>query len=337
MSLPFIPTVELDLDAARPFELSVSRRSPDWGLSGPRKHVHLAREALRDLLAARRRDALVLFTAGLEAFVVATLRPVVAPRLRLVVVDPLVPQDSPVVRVWGRVLRSVHRFLVIRSSDVAMIATRFGVATDRIQFVGFPSPVPLLTAPTGDDGYVYSAGWAHRDWPVLVSALARVDWPALLAAGPDVVVGPPLADRVRVVAMPTPEQGRRLMARASVVALPLQDTDLPSGPLVLLDALALGKPVVVTDVGGSRDYVRDGVTALLVPPGDADALARALLRLQSDASLRRRLGEAARAWSARRAGNGEFTAAIIAAVEQVVAAERVSERATRRRRRPEAR
>jgi glycosyltransferase involved in cell wall biosynthesis len=65
---------------------------------------------------------------------------------------------------------------------------------------------------------------------------------------------------------------------------------------VLLDALAMGKPVVVSDVAGARDYVIDRTTALLVPPGDPQAMAEALTELRRDRALRTRLGAAARQW-----------------------------------------
>ena len=84
------------------------------------------------------------------------------------------------------------------------------------------------------------------------------------------------------------------MRRSRFVVLPLVDTELPSGPLVLLDAMAHGKAVVVSDVGGSRDYVTDGVDALLVPPGDSLALTNAIDRVAADQDLRSRLGAAAR-------------------------------------------
>ncbi|HEY8106836.1 MAG TPA: glycosyltransferase [Gemmatimonadales bacterium] len=66
--------------------------------------------------------------------------------------------------------------------------------------------------------------------------------------------------------------------------------------IVFLEAMALGVPVVGTRVVGSEDAVVDGVTGLLVPHGDAPALAAAVLRLFADAALR----EAIRAQAARK-------------------------------------
>ena len=61
-----------------------------------------------------------------------------------------------------------------------------------------------------------------------------------------------------------------------------------------LEAAAAGKPVVASSVGGIPEIVADGVTGLLVPPGDEAALARALRRLVKDVPLRRQMGAAAR-------------------------------------------
>ncbi len=65
-------------------------------------------------------------------------------------------------------------------------------------------------------------------------------------------------------------------------------------PKALLEAAACGRPMIAADVSGCREIVRDGVTGLLVPPGDAGGLADALERLARDPDLRRRLGAAAR-------------------------------------------
>jgi glycosyltransferase involved in cell wall biosynthesis len=56
-------------------------------------------------------------------------------------------------------------------------------------------------------------------------------------------------------------------------------------PTVILESMAAGVPVVATDVSGTRELVGDGVTGLLVPPGDAQALARAIRQVLRDGAL----------------------------------------------------
>lgn len=64
--------------------------------------------------------------------------------------------------------------------------------------------------------------------------------------------------------------------------------------LVALEAMACGRPVVASRVGGLQEIVIHGETGLLVPPGDPDALAEALMTLLKDAALREHMGRAAR-------------------------------------------
>lgn len=65
-------------------------------------------------------------------------------------------------------------------------------------------------------------------------------------------------------------------------------------PLVVLEAMATGLPVVATAVGGTPEVVVEDVTGLLVPPHDPDALTNAVLRLLRDPGLRQRMGDAGR-------------------------------------------
>jgi glycosyltransferase involved in cell wall biosynthesis len=69
-------------------------------------------------------------------------------------------------------------------------------------------------------------------------------------------------------------------------------------PVVLMEAMAAGLPVVATRVAGIPELIRDEETGLLVSPGRADLLAGALMRLVESEGLRRRLGGAGRGWVA---------------------------------------
>lgn len=66
-------------------------------------------------------------------------------------------------------------------------------------------------------------------------------------------------------------------------------------PLVAIESLAAGRPMVATAVDGTPEVILDGQTGLLVPPGDPERLAAAICRMLGDPALRRRLGRAGRA------------------------------------------
>jgi len=110
---------------------------------------------------------------------------------------------------------------------------------------------------------------------------------------------------------------------ADVDALVVPSTREPFGR-VALEAMALGKPVVGFRSGGLPEVVEDGVTGLLVPLGDTDALAAAMARLFRDRELARRMGEA----GARRV-RAQFTAKQMAAKVEAVYAELLAGRARR--------
>lgn len=107
----------------------------------------------------------------------------------------------------------------------------------------------------------------------------------------------------------------RLLRTADVFALPSFREGLP---LALVEAMALGLACVATSVNGVPEVVVDGVTGLLVPPGDPEALAGALARLLGDAEDRRRLGEAARALAFRRYDDRRTTEATFRAYEDAL-------------------
>ena len=86
------------------------------------------------------------------------------------------------------------------------------------------------------------------------------------------------------------------MRVSDLVVLPSLSEGLP---ITLIEAMALGRPVVATGVGGIPEVVEDGVTARVVPPRSPAALAGAMLELLDAPDRAKRLGDAA--WSVARA------------------------------------
>lgn len=106
-----------------------------------------------------------------------------------------------------------------------------------------------------------------------------------------------LAHRIRMLGPQPQDEVRRRMRRASAIAAPCvvaKDGDMDGLPTVLLEAMAIGTPVISTDVTGIPEILTDEETGLAVPQRDATALAAASARLLQDAMLRRRLATRAR-------------------------------------------
>ena len=87
------------------------------------------------------------------------------------------------------------------------------------------------------------------------------------------------------------EAKERELHEAEVFVLASYDEGLP---MALLETMARGKAIVTTPVGGIPQALRDGLDGLLVPPGQPQQLADALLRFAGDAGLRDRLGASSR-------------------------------------------
>jgi colanic acid/amylovoran biosynthesis glycosyltransferase len=106
-----------------------------------------------------------------------------------------------------------------------------------------------------------------------------------------------LVDIVQLVGARPRTDVSELVATADLFVLP--SVVMPNGkmeglPVVIMEAMAAGTPVVASAISGVPELIEDGVTGLLVPERDAGALARAIARLAGDVDLRRRLAAAAR-------------------------------------------
>ncbi len=159
---------------------------------------------------------------------------------------------------------------------------------------------------------VCSAGLEFRDYPTLMKAVVGVGGVGAhgrvpLPAGTHVVIAASspwskrkntaedvdIPENVHLVSL-KPLQLRALYRRAQVVAIPLYDVDFQAGSLVAYEAMACGKPVVITRTRGQSDIVRENETGFYVPTGDPNAMSAALNRLLADPPLAEKMGARSR-------------------------------------------
>jgi glycosyltransferase involved in cell wall biosynthesis len=182
-----------------------------------------------------------------------------------------------------RVLRRA-RLAICASGELADAARELGAREARVIPNGIDVPVEVVEP--DEPPHILFAGRLSAEKGVRELVAATEGLP-LVVAGDG-----PLRDEVPgALGMVPHDELLRLYERATVVVCP----SLREGfGVACLEAMAAGRPVVASAVGGLRDLVVDGETGLLVPPGDVAALRAALERLLGDAVLRRRLGHAAR-------------------------------------------
>jgi glycosyltransferase involved in cell wall biosynthesis len=244
---------------------------------------------------------------------------VLTPGVRVVAVDHL-PVDGaiPRLRRFGRrrLAARLDAHVAVGRRAARLVEGFVGLPVGSVRAIpnGVPPPVaaPRLVPRLIAGPVIGSLGrlTAQKGYDALVRALPSLPGATLVLVGDGEERGAlealaaelGVADRLRITGWTA--DARRYLPTFDAFALP----SLWEGmPLVLLEAMHDGLPVVATDVGSVAEAVTDGETGFVVPAGDEAALRERLARLLGDADLRRRLGARARALAAE-----EFTAAAMA-------------------------
>lgn len=175
--------------------------------------------------------------------------------------------------------------------EIDIYSRRLGIPRERFRFVPFHTNVVNPGPVGGEKGYAFSAGRSGRDYEVLARAMQGLDVDLVVVGDVGSLEGLKFPSRTKVLVDQPYERYLELLHGCDFVVVPLIDLPRSTGQVVILEAMAIGKPVVVTETVGTVDYVDSGENGLLVPPGDAEALATAIRRLSSDPELRARLSE----------------------------------------------
>jgi len=204
--------------------------------------------------------------------------------------------------IFMRGLQSQMDAVFVYAATQAEYAERvLRIPKDKLHLIPFHADTrfyhPMPDAPV--QRRISSAGLELRDYPTLIDAVRDLDVDVCLAAAS------PWSKRANETenrSLPANVSARRysylelrdLYASSLFVVVPLYDNDFQAGVTTMLEAMAMGKAVIVTKTFGQRDVIRDGVDGLYVPPGDSVALRQAIVRLMEHPDEAARLGANAR-------------------------------------------
>jgi glycosyltransferase involved in cell wall biosynthesis len=272
----------------------LARKHPLWRALDPMR-------ALRVLIFRRRAD--IAFCAyESSALLLLLLRGIFRSKVKIVVWDCGTPGDWPLRdRLIEVVGKRADLVVLPCSAQTGIFRARYA-DPDRFGFIALavdtryfrPGPDQALgpVIAVGDD--------VARDFDSFRAAVAPLSIEAIVktrmvredrANYPNVGV---VSERL------SRDSYRHLLASARIVVVPLHRAMHASGISTFLEAMALGKAVVVSDSPGIRDYIAHEANCLVVPCNDHDALRAAIARLMDDRPLRLRLAQNARAFAEQR-------------------------------------
>jgi glycosyltransferase involved in cell wall biosynthesis len=182
----------------------------------------------------------------------------------------------------------------------------------------------------GAGDMICAVGREMRDYPTLIEALRPLSIPCHIAAGTAVNyagfgtedprarnVGDQLLPANVTTGQKSFAELRELYARSRFVVVPILPSLSDNGISAVIEAMAMGRPVISTATEGRADILEDGVNCMLVPPEDAAALRSAIEELWRDPEKCTRLGARARETVVEAHGLDQWLTCMLAAAEQV--------------------
>jgi glycosyltransferase involved in cell wall biosynthesis len=234
---------------------------------------------------------------------------------------PALATGKPLVlQLWGsdvalaRRFRPLARALVRRASLVVCASSALaddarGLGAREVRVIPTGVRIPEIVGEPDEPPHALYVGRLSEEKGVRELAAAAQDIPLVVVGD-----GPLRQLFPQAVGFVPPAELGRYYERAAVVVVPSRREGYG---MAAREAMAHGRPVVATAVGGLRDAIEDGVTGLLVLPRDVEALRQATDRLLQDPALRRRLGAAARDRARDRFAAASTRSALMSVYEHV--------------------
>lgn len=197
-------------------------------------------------------------------------------------------------------LSHVDHFVVHTRKEIEIYSQWLGLPADRFEFLPYQVPdIPIQYEEDRDSPFIASLGSAHRDFSTLFAAVKTLNIKTVVATGKSAVEGMTIPEQVELPFGISKDDCLRLAQRARLNVVPLQPKErvTAAGQVTVVEAMMMGRPLIVTNFYGAEDYIIHGETGWLVEPNSLESMTEAIDLLWHDAALREKLGDNARAYA----------------------------------------
>lgn len=200
---------------------------------------------------------------------------------------------------------TIDVFVVHSPQEIAAYATYLGLPMEKFVFIPLQGGAhDIERQEDTDTPFLLSMGSAHRDYPVLLSALDGLSIPTVIVTREDIAATLPVDPDVTCMSGLTERACLELLSRARLSVTPIANLETASGQVTFVNAMQCGVPVIATRCPGTDGYIEHMRTGVLVNPSDSADLRQRIEELWQDPALRASLSAAGLAEAEHRFSDG---------------------------------
>lgn len=184
-------------------------------------------------------------------------------------------------------IRSADLIIVPSVSEIELYSDRFNLSKDKFACIPYHVHSNAWRLPTKEGNYVFSAGASVRDYKTLLSTAKSFENKKFIIVSDKLSIeGLSYLNNVEIFVDIPHDQYLEKLSECQIVVIPLKRVSRSAGQRTILEAMAMGKAVIVSDIAGVRDYIINDRNGILVEPENVEQLTSQIRRLLTDGDLR---------------------------------------------------
>ena len=191
--------------------------------------------------------------------------------------------------VYRHFFKNVDYIRVSSKKEIINYSNLLNFDQNRFWFNPWPSHVSDPKIVNNEEGYIFSAGKQYRDYSTLINAVKGTGYVLILVSDRNSMKDVECCDELTVFYDIPKQEYFDLLLKSKIVVVPLNTDFCSCGQIALTDAMSYGKPIIVTKVTGSVDYIEDEKSGLFYEKGNYNDLRKKIVLLSENKELRNTL------------------------------------------------